>query len=94
VGLAADAQLNIKVDNDVLLKLKRFAHGHHLPYHRLARLWIYEGLRSEQAWAGLPKPSRKINMADLKVRERSALPKRVRSERPAHRRKPHSPPRA
>ena len=55
VGLAADAQLNIKIDNDVLLTLKRFAYGRHLPYHRLARLWIYEGLRSEQAWSGLPE---------------------------------------
>jgi predicted DNA binding CopG/RHH family protein len=53
VGLAADAQLNIKVDDDELVALKRFAHGHHLPYHRLARLWIYEGLKSEQAWLGV-----------------------------------------
>jgi hypothetical protein len=55
--------------------LKRFAHGHHLPYHRLARLWIYEGLRSEQAWTGFPQVARKIPVA-------------------AHRRKPHSRPRA
>jgi predicted DNA binding CopG/RHH family protein len=88
VGLAADAQLNIKVDYEVLLTLKRFAHGHHLPYHRLARLWIYEGLRSEQAWVGLPKPSQKINMADLKVRERSGPLTRVRSDGPTRRRKP------
>jgi predicted DNA binding CopG/RHH family protein len=53
VGLAADALLNIKIDSDVLFRLKRFAHGRHLPYHRLARLWIYEGLKSEQAWARL-----------------------------------------
>jgi predicted DNA binding CopG/RHH family protein len=58
VGLAADAQLNIKIDNDVLLTLKRFAHGHRLPYHRLARLWIYEGLRSERAWAGIDGSAR------------------------------------
>jgi len=89
VGLAADAQLNIKIDNDVLLTLKRFAYGRHLPYHRLARLWIYEGLRSEQAWAELPKAAR--SMADLKVRERSRPPKRVRSDGTA-RRKPHSKP--
>jgi len=93
-GLAADAQLNIKIDGDIFLALKRFAHGYHLPYHRLARLWIYEGLRSEQAWAGLPKAARKITMADLKVRERSGPPGRARNEEPAHRRKPHSPPSA
>ena len=88
VGLAADAQLNIKIDNEVLLTLKRFAHGHHLPYHRLARLWIYEGLRSERAWAGIPRAARKITMAGLKVRERSGPPTRVRSNGPARRRKP------
>jgi len=65
VGLAADAQLNIKIDSEVLLALKRFAHGRHVPYHRLARLWIYEGLRSEQAWARRAETVRKITMADL-----------------------------
>jgi predicted DNA binding CopG/RHH family protein len=93
LGLAADAQLNIKIDNDLLLTLKRFAHGKHLPYHRLARLWIYEGLRSEQAWAGSPKTAPKNTLAALQVRERSGQLKRARGDGPAHRRKPQSRPR-
>jgi predicted DNA binding CopG/RHH family protein len=90
VGLAADAQLNIKLDADVLLALKRFSQGKRLPYHRLARLWIYEGLRREQALAAASKTAaRKMTVADLRVRERSGPVKRVRSDRSA-RRKPRS----
>lgn len=89
--LAAEAQLNIKIDGDLLLALKRFAHRHHLPYHRLARLWIYEGLRSELPPVGDRKAAaRKIATADLKVRERPRPSKQVPSDRSMGRHKPHS----
>ena len=52
-------QLNIKIDPAMLTRLKRFGHDARTPYHRLARLWIYEGLRREgalQEWADAVKP--------------------------------------
>lgn len=58
-----DAQLNLKLSPELLDDLKRFSHETRRPYHRLARLWVEEGLRQELATAESsphsPRPSLK-----------------------------------
>jgi hypothetical protein len=43
----ADAQLNIKLDAELMHGLKEFSHRTRIPYHRLARLWIQGGLDAQ-----------------------------------------------
>lgn len=61
-------QLNIKLDQDVLDKLKARADQLHRPYHRLARDWIEATLSREEDSLGLdPAPTRQPAIKDLMV---------------------------
>jgi predicted DNA binding CopG/RHH family protein len=63
IDLGADSQINIKLDGELLLSLKRFAHERRIPYHRIGRLWIYDGLARERAWSPMASPS--LSISDL-----------------------------
>lgn len=45
----SDEQLNLKLDAGLLNRLKLVANELRVPYHRLARLWIYERIVQEQS---------------------------------------------
>src|SRR5207237_5291596 len=61
-------QLNIKLDQDVLDKLKARSHELRRPYHRLAREWIETALSREEEGFGLdPTPARQPALKELMV---------------------------
>jgi predicted DNA binding CopG/RHH family protein len=53
----ASEQLNIKLEPEVLVQLKKFSHAARRPYHRLARQWIETALARERASVARPESS-------------------------------------
>jgi predicted DNA binding CopG/RHH family protein len=58
-------QINIKLAPELLDELKRFSHETRRPYHRLARLWLDEGLRRELEQTVRATDSIRVSLKEL-----------------------------
>lgn len=67
LGTPGDVQLNIKLPPELLDELKRFSNETRRPYHRLARLWLDDGLRRELEETVHAPQSSRVSLKELMI---------------------------